>query len=100
VEANVVFPGRGDIDHVVKVPGGPYFAIETKTTRFNRRDLDRTVAVARFVAGRGRHHVPTIAILTTAARRGTSLERGVIVCWTRNLVSVIDKECRAYRAGA
>jgi hypothetical protein len=39
----VDWPGRGDLDHVLRSPCGMGFLIETKTLRYTRAHLARTV---------------------------------------------------------
>jgi hypothetical protein len=73
------WPGGGDIDHLVRSPGGLGFAIETKTWSFNRRQLDRTMYTARWAAGqrwrypRGRG---ARAVRGSKPRTATHLRRG------------------------
>jgi len=52
VAHGVRWRGRGDIDHVVCTPDGLGFAIETKTRRYSRTQLERTAATARWLARR------------------------------------------------
>jgi hypothetical protein len=52
VQHAVDWPGRGDLDHVVRSPGGMGFVIETKTLRYERGHVVRTIAAARKLARR------------------------------------------------
>ncbi len=75
VRHSVVWRGRGDIDHVVRAPGGLEFAIETKTGRYAPEHLVRTRAAAAHVDPRGRSCVPVICL---ARPHGVSFaDRGV-----------------------
>ncbi len=66
---SVSWPGGGDIDHLLRSPGGVGFAIETKTRGFTIAQLERTLHTARW-----------------AARRRGQFPRGVIpvLCVVRN----------------
>jgi hypothetical protein len=77
VRHSVDWPHHGDIDHVVQAPGGPAFAIETKTGRYHPELLGRARAAAAYVAPRGLQCIPVICL---ARRRGVSFaEQGVHV---------------------
>jgi hypothetical protein len=68
------WPGGGDLDHVVRSPSGMGFVIETKTLRWNRVHLARTIEAARWLARRRRRYprgvVPVICVV-----HACSLER-------------------------
>jgi Holliday junction resolvase len=68
VRHSVVWRGRGDIDHVVEAPGGLAFAIETKTTRYEREHLARNRVAALQVDPRGRSCVPVICLARPRGR--------------------------------
>ncbi len=48
----VGWPGGGDLDHLVRSPSGIGFVIETKTLRYRRAHVLRTVDMARWLARR------------------------------------------------
>jgi hypothetical protein len=52
----VDWPGRGDLDHVVRSPSGIGFVIETKTPRYRRAHVVRTVDAARWLARKRRRY--------------------------------------------
>jgi hypothetical protein len=82
VRNSVEWPGRGDIDHVVRAPGGPAFAIETKTGSYTPEHLARTRAAAEHVR---RSCFPVICL---ARRRGVSrVDQGVLVVSADRLVA-------------
>ena len=77
----VDWPGRGDLDHVLRSPSGMGFVIETKTLRYTRAHLARTVDSARWLARR-RWRYPTgvcPVICVTRARRTEHIEDEVLV---------------------
>ena len=81
VRHGIAWPGGGDIDHVVRSPDGLGFAIEIKTVRYNRGQLARTAATARWLARRRRRYprgvVPVLCVI--GARDGPTVEYGVWV---------------------
>jgi hypothetical protein len=79
VEHGVSWPGGGDIDHVAESPGGARFAIETKTRRYSRAQLERTAATARWL-GRRRRGARVVAVLCVVRDgRRPAVEHGVVV---------------------
>ncbi len=89
------WPGRGDLDHVVRSPSGMGFVIETKTLRFSHAHLARTIDAARSLARRRRHY-PRGVVPVVCVARARSLERLV-----GNLLSVsLDRLLPALRAAA
>jgi hypothetical protein len=68
----VDWPGRGDLDHVLRSPGGMGFVIETKTLRYTRAHLARTVDSARWLARRRwRYPAGVCPVLCVTRARGT-----------------------------
>jgi hypothetical protein len=77
----VDWPGRGDLDHVVRSPSGMGFVIETKTLRYTRVHLARTVDSARWLARRCWRYPAGVCpvICVTRARRTEHIEEEVLV---------------------
>jgi Nuclease-related domain len=77
----VDWPGGGDLDHVLRSPSGMGFVIETKTLRYSRAHLARTIDTARWLARRRRRYpggvMPVVCV--TRARRVERLEEEVLV---------------------
>jgi hypothetical protein len=55
--------GRGDLDHIARSPSGIGFVIETKTQRYTRAHVIRTVAAARWLARRRRRYDDQLATM-------------------------------------
>src|SRR3954468_8155177 len=68
------WPGGGDLDHVVRSPSGIGFVIETKTLRYTRAHVVRTIEAARWL-GRRRRRYPCGVVPVICVVRGRSLER-------------------------
>jgi hypothetical protein len=86
---NVALPGNGDIDVVGIAPGRAprlMVVIETKTSRYTRRNLTRTLRAARTLAGDG----PSAAILVTITRRETAVRHGVTICSVDRVAGVLS----------
>ena len=87
----VSWPCGGDIDHVVRTPDGYGFAIETKTLRYDRGQLQRTEATARWLARRSRRYprgvVPVLCVVR--ARRAPVIEHGVLVVSIDGLLAAL-----------
>jgi hypothetical protein len=84
----VDWPGRGDLDHVVRAPTGIGFVIETKTLRWTRAHLARTSDEARWLARR-RHRYPrgVVPVLCVSrARHVQQVADGVLVVSLDRLV--------------
>ena len=79
VAHGVSWRGRGDIDHVICSPNGLGFAIETKTRRYSRAQLDRTAATARWLGRRRRRFplgvLPVLCVVS--GRRAPVVEHAV-----------------------
>jgi hypothetical protein len=77
----VDWPGRGDLDHVLRSPSGMGFVIETKTLRYNLAHVLRTVDAARWLARKRRRYpcgvLPVMCV--TRARRIERFEEEVLV---------------------
>jgi hypothetical protein len=69
----VDWPGRGDLDHVVRSPPGMGFVIETKTLRYSRAHVMRTLDAARWLARR-RHRYPCGVVPVVCVTRAGRLE--------------------------
>src|SRR4051812_41057796 len=67
-------PGGGDPDHAARSPSGMGFVIETKTLRYTRAHVVRTIEAARWV-GRRRRRYPCGVVPVICVVRGRSLER-------------------------
>ena len=93
VRHGVRWPGRGDVDHIVRSPDGPGFAIETKTLNFSSEHLRRTEAWARWVARRRRRYplgvVPVVCVVR--ARRIESRYDDVVVVSLDRVLSVLQR---------
>ena len=67
VRHGVLWQGPGDVDHLVRSPGGLGFAIETKTLTFSHQHLRRSEATARWAARRFRRYphgvIPVLCIV-------------------------------------
>ena len=98
VDHNLNFerPIGGDIDHIVIAPRpSPTFVIDTKTRRFDRRDITRLKRIAStFTAAQ--------PMIVTIARVRTHMLDGVIVCDERSVVTVMRRCVAVYaeRAGS
>src|SRR5829696_6867198 len=77
----VDWPGRGDLDHVLRSPSGMGFVIETKTLRYSRAHILRTVETARWVSRKRRRYpcgvLPVVCV--TRARRIERFEEEALV---------------------
>lgn len=62
VRHSVPWPGRGDVDHVVRAPNGVTFAVETKTSRYAPEHLRQARDAAAFAAGRRGTGVPVLCL--------------------------------------
>ncbi len=75
------WPGRGDLDHVLRSPSGMGFVIETKTLRYSRAHVLRTVEAARWLARKRRRYpcgvLPVVCV--TRARRIERFEEEALV---------------------
>ena len=81
VAHGVDWPGRGDLDHVLRSPSGMGFVIETKTLRYSPAHVARTVDAARWLARKRRRYpcgvLPVVCV--TRARRVERFEEEVLV---------------------
>jgi hypothetical protein len=64
----------GDLDHVLRAPSGIGFVIETKTSRYARAHVQRTVVAARSLARRRRRY-PLGVVPVVCIARGRGVER-------------------------
>ena len=81
VEHAVDWPGGGDLDHVLRSPSGMGFVIETKTLRYSRAHVMRTIDAARWLARRRRRYprgvMPVVCV--ARSRRLGSTQEGVLI---------------------
>ena len=81
VAHGVDWPGRGDLDHVLRSLSGMGFVIETKTLRYSRAHVVRTVQAARWLARKRRRYpcgvLPVVCV--TRARRVERFEEEALV---------------------
>jgi hypothetical protein len=84
----VDWPGRGDLDHVVRAPSGTGFVIETKTLRWTRDHVVRTFEAARWLARRRRRYprgvMPVLCV--TRARRVERVDGDLLIVSLDRLV--------------
>jgi hypothetical protein len=77
----VDWPGRGDLDHVLRSPSGMGFVIETKTLRYSRAHVLRTIDAARWLARKRRRYpcgvLPVVCV--TRARRVEQFEEEALI---------------------
>jgi hypothetical protein len=85
------WPGRGDLDHVLRSPSGMGFVIETKTLRYSRAHVVRTVDAARWLARQRRRYpcgvLPVVCV--TRAWRVERLEEEVLVVSLDHLIPAL-----------
>jgi len=88
----VDWPGRGDLDHVLRSPSGMGFVIETKTLRYRRAHVERTIDAARWLARRRRHYprgvMPVVCV--TRARQLERAQDGALVVSLDRLLDALD----------
>jgi hypothetical protein len=81
VTHGVDWPGRGDLDHVLRSPSGMGFVIETKTLQYSRAHVVRTVDAARWLERKRRRYpcgvLPVVCV--TRARRVEHFEGAALV---------------------
>jgi hypothetical protein len=75
VAHGVDWPGRGDLDHVLRSPSGMGFVIETKALRYSRAHIMRTLEAARWLARR-RHRYPCGVVPVVCVTRTGGLQCG------------------------
>ena len=98
VEHAVDWAGRGDLDHVLRSPSGVGFVIETKTLRYSRAHVLRTLEAARWLA-RKRPRCPCgvlPVVCVTRARRVERFEEEVLVVSLDRLMRAL-RQTRALR---
>jgi len=93
VQHAVDWPGRGDLDHVLRSPSGMGFVIETKTLRYTRAHLARTVDSARWLARRRWRYPAGVRpiICVTRARQVEHIEDEVLVVSLDRLVPALRR---------
>jgi Nuclease-related domain len=90
--------GRGDIDSVAIAPTGVAFAIETKTTSYDRHHLERVQEQAGWLSRRRRRWCPrgALAVLCLARARGLQrVEDEVLVVSIDRLTPVLRSSAGA-----
>ena len=91
VAHGVDWPGRGDLDHVLRSPAGMGFVIETKTLRFSRAHVLRTIDAARWLARKRRRYpcgvLPVVCV--TRARGVEQFEEEALVASLDRLLSAL-----------
>src|SRR4051812_11384356 len=89
----VDWPGRGDLDHVLRSPAGMGFVIETKTLRYTRAHLARTVDSARWLARRSLRYPAGVCpvVCVTRARRIEQVEEDVLVVSLERLMPALRR---------
>jgi hypothetical protein len=88
VRHSLDWPGRGDLDHVVRAPSGVGFVIETKTLHCTRPHLERASKAARWL-GRHRRRYPRgvrPVICLARARRVARADGDVLIVSPDRLV--------------
>jgi hypothetical protein len=91
VRQSVPWPGRGDVDHVLRAPCGRGFAVETKTRHWTQAHAQRTAAAARWLACR-RRRFPRGVMPVLCVVRGCEQPRcegGVLVVAVADLIGVL-----------
>ena len=87
----VDWPGRGDLDHVLRSPSGMGFVIETKTLRYSRAHVVRTIEAARWLARKRRRYpcgvLPVVCV--THAQRVERREADVLVVSLDRLMTAL-----------
>ena len=98
VQHAVDWPGRGDLDHVLCSPSGLGFVIETKTLRYSRAHVLRTIDAARWLARKRQRYpcgvLPVVCV--TRARRVERFEEEVLVVSLDRLMRAL-RQTRALR---
>ena len=91
MEHAVDWPGRGDLDHVLRSPSGMGFVIETKTLRYSRAHVVRTIDAARWLARKRRRYprgvLPVVCV--TRARRVERFEEDALVVSLDRLMTAL-----------
>ena len=93
VAHGVDWPGGGDLDHVLRAPSGMGFVIETKTLRYSRAHVVRTLDAARWLACKRRRYpcgvLPVVCV--TRARRVERFEDEVLVVSLDRLIRALHQ---------
>jgi hypothetical protein len=93
VEHAVDWPGRGDLDHVLRSPSGMGFVIETKTLRYSRAHVVGTIDAARWLARKHRRYpcgvMPVVCV--TRARRVEQFEEEALVVSLDRLMTALRR---------
>jgi hypothetical protein len=93
VAHGVDWPGRGDLDHVLRSPSGMGFVIDTKTLRYSRAQVARTVEAARWLARKRRRYprgvLPVVCV--TRARRMERFEDEALVVSLDRLMTALHQ---------
>jgi hypothetical protein len=89
----VDWPGRGDLDHVLRSPSGMGFVVETKTLRYTQAHLAHTVDSARWLARRRSRYPAGVCpvICLTRARRTEQIAEEVLVVSLDTLIPALRR---------
>jgi hypothetical protein len=89
----VDWPGRGDLDHVLRSSSRMGFVIETKTLRYTRAHVARAVDSALWLARRRWRYPAGVCpvICVTRARRTEQIEEGVLVVSLDRLMTALRR---------
>jgi hypothetical protein len=92
----VDWPGRGDLDHVLRSPSGMGFVIETKTLRYSRAHVLRTIDAARWLACSCRRYPRGVLPVVCVARaRGVQgMRHGALVVSLDRLLDTLEAAAR------
>jgi hypothetical protein len=87
------WPGRGDLDHVVRAPSGIGFLVETKTLRWERKHVARVASSARWLSRRRWRYPGGVrpVICIARARHVERVESDVLVVSLDRLVSALRR---------
>jgi hypothetical protein len=93
VRHSLDWPGRGDLDHVVRAPSGVGFLVETKTLRYERTHVVRAASAARWLSRRrGRYPGGVRPVICIArARHVERVEGDVLVLSLDRLVPALRR---------
>jgi Nuclease-related domain len=97
----VDWPGRGDLDHVVRAPSGIAFVIETKTLHWTRDHVVRTIEAGRWLARRRRRYprgvMPVLCV--TRARSVEHVDRDLLIVSLDRLLAALRVAAAVESAG-
>jgi hypothetical protein len=93
VRHSLDWPGRGDLDHVVRAQSGIGFLVETKTLRWERKHVARVASAARWLSRRRSRYAGGVrpVICIARARHVERVESDVLVVSLDRLVSALRR---------